>query len=301
MADDVKAAPAAKPAGDGQARQEVSYLGARLREKNTYGGLATAIGFAAALFHNSFPQIGMVDPATLANGIEYLGIGIGIFIGIFLPEKGSPVGKVNSLSMGVLACALAVGWSFDVRPAEAATVKATAAAPSATLPCDPLNLLPGCAPNATSTAVSDVLAKMYDFVVAGGDALIADMQKGQGLAATKMPDGSTADAASSACLSAIIPFAQLIIQNAVPATAAPASGASAAAIPAPKPDGMVTAFVKLRIVVAAIQGASVQSGCAWLQTQLNQTGTQGLVNVLSGLIGMTKLPIPLPVSLPIAL
>lgn len=119
MADDKKAAAAAAvaaPINQVQVATEVSYLGARLREKNTYGGLAVALGIAAGLLHNYFPQIGSIDPNTLATALQYLGLGIGALIGIFLPEKGSPVGKINSFGMGVLVFILAVGFAL-VTPA----------------------------------------------------------------------------------------------------------------------------------------------------------------------------------------
>jgi len=105
MVEDAKAVDAAGIDAT-QVTQDVSYIGARLREKSTYGGMAVALSFAAALFHSSFPKVGNIDPQTLATAIEYLGLGIGTFIGIFLPEKGSPVGKINPLGMGAVLLAV---------------------------------------------------------------------------------------------------------------------------------------------------------------------------------------------------
>ena len=118
MADD-KATPAAAAPSF---LQEVSYLGARLREKSTYGGLLVTIGLLAPLLQKFLPQIGSVDPSTLATAIEYSGIGLGIFIGIFLPEKGSPLGKIPFVAGAIALMLLANGVAFlAASPARAAS------------------------------------------------------------------------------------------------------------------------------------------------------------------------------------
>ena len=63
--------------------QDVGYIGARLREKSTYAGLAAMLGFGIALTK------GHIDPTALAGALESLGIGIGALIAIFVPENGS--------------------------------------------------------------------------------------------------------------------------------------------------------------------------------------------------------------------
>ena len=119
---DVKPAPAAPAIDKAAVAKEVSYIGARLREKSTYGGLAFAIGLAAPTLAHYLPQFG--NPGTVAavaEAIQYLGLGLGMFIGIFLPEKGSPVGKINPLGMGVWLIAIAVAVELLCSPASAAT------------------------------------------------------------------------------------------------------------------------------------------------------------------------------------
>ena len=95
MADDVKAAPKVDKA---EVEQEVSYIGARLSEKSTYAGLSILIALALPHFAGA---------SDLVTAITDVGMGIGILVSISLPEKGSPVGKINSLGMGVLMLAIA--------------------------------------------------------------------------------------------------------------------------------------------------------------------------------------------------
>jgi hypothetical protein len=145
--------------------------------------------------------------------------------------------------------------------------------------------------NATASLGTDLqtlLQQIYDKIKADGDAIIADMQKAQGIASTKLPDGSTADQPSANCLAAFIPVVQLIVDNQLVLTT-PTTGSAATPAPVQTADGVVTAFVKMRVVINALQSPSVQSGCAWLQQSIQQAGTQGLAGVLGGILGITKL------------
>lgn len=137
------------------------------------------------------------------------------------------------------------------------------------------------------SGLQTLLQQIYDKIKADGDAIIADMQKAQGIASTKLPDGSTADQPSANCLAAFIPVVQLIVDNQLTLTAQPA--ATGTPVQAQTPDGVVTAFVKMRVVINALQSPSVQSGCAWLQQSIQQAGTMGLASVLGGVLGLTKL------------
>lgn len=139
------------------------------------------------------------------------------------------------------------------------------------------------------TALDNLFQQIYDKIQADGNKIIADMTKAQAIAATKLPDGSVADQPSNQCLTALIPVIQLIVDNQLAPTAG--TGAAQAAVTgAPAtPDGVVTAFVKVRVVVNALQGASVQSNCSWLAQTIQQAGTEGLANILGGLLGITKL------------
>ena len=66
--------------------KEVGYIGARLREKSTYGGLAVAVGLALPLINKYFPNTPL-DVQTVVNVLSDAGLAVGIIIGIFLPEK----------------------------------------------------------------------------------------------------------------------------------------------------------------------------------------------------------------------
>jgi hypothetical protein len=198
---------------------------------------------------------------------------------------------MKRITVAILCLALA-SW-----PAHAQT--ATKKAPLIELngPCNPLgDTRPQCngggatAPTiAGNSSLSTLLQQIYDKLHSDGEAIIADMQKAQAVAATKFADGTVADQPSNQCLAAAIPVAQLIVENQlVPAGVTPATGTQPANS-AQTPDGLVTAFVKVRVVVNALQSPSLQSGCSWLQQSLNLAGTQGLAQVLGGILGITKL------------
>lgn len=144
-------------------------------------------------------------------------------------------------------------------------------------------------------ALSGLLQKIYDKIHADGEKLIADMKKAQSVASAKFADGTMADGPSQQCLAAAIPVVQLIVDNQIvppDVTPAPADGTPATAPTAPSattPDGPVTIFVKIRVVVNALQSQNLQKGCSWLQQNLQQVGTQGLANVFAGLIGAQNL------------
>lgn len=85
--------------------QEIGYIGARLREKSTYGGLAVAVGLGIQLLMKLDPSLAQtlagagVD--TIVSALSYGGMALGIAIGIFLPEKGSKA--VIALLIGAAA------------------------------------------------------------------------------------------------------------------------------------------------------------------------------------------------------
>lgn len=168
-------------------------------------------------------------------------------------------------------------------------------APNPPLNLDPLNLEGKAKAAVTQVTTSptqsldNLFQEIYDKVKADGDKIIADMQKAQAIAATKLPDGTPADQPSNLCLTALIPVIQLIVDNQLAVTQGTASVAPAVAGVPSTPDGVVTAFVKVRVVINALQGASVQSNCSWLQQTIQTAGTSGLAGILAGLLGITKL------------
>jgi len=138
MADDVKKAAAAgtvaAPINRADVEQKVSYIGARLREKSTYAGLSIALGFALPYLSHYVPGLSGDSAASIVDAISSIGIGVGTLIAIFLPEKGSPVGKINSLSMGIVLFAIMLGAPNFVSSARAQTAAAvTAPTPPAAL------------------------------------------------------------------------------------------------------------------------------------------------------------------------
>lgn len=206
--------------------------------------------------------------------------------------------------VGALLIGFLILHTLPVMAAERTSVVALSAAPLKF--CDPLNLLPGCK-QADGTPLSSVpqgtnpldtlLQAIYNKLHDGGNLIIDDMNKAQAIASAKFADGTTADAPSAQCLAAAIPVAQLIVNNqlvppGVTPSAAPATGSTTGSATTPAsagPDGIITAFVKVRVVVNALQSPALQSGCSWLQSSLNMAGTQGLASVLGGMVGLTKL------------
>jgi hypothetical protein len=138
MADDVKATP---KFDKGVVIQDVSWLGARLREKSTYAGLAIAVSLVAPHFAGA---------SDLVTALSDIGIGVGLLIAIFLPEKGSPVGvfKWPGLSMIAALVATAVLASLLSRPASADPINALLLAKQPPLaaksPSSPLQALNNC-------------------------------------------------------------------------------------------------------------------------------------------------------------
>jgi hypothetical protein len=144
--------------------------------------------------------------------------------------------------------------------------------------------------NPIETGFHSLLQQIYDKIKADGEVIIADMQKAQAIAATKLPDGSAADQPSADCLAAFLPVVQLIVENQLVLAGVTPAASTPGATPVPAtPDGVVTAFVKMRVVVNALTSPSVQKGCSWLQQSIQQAGTQGLASVLGGVLGIGKL------------
>lgn len=107
------------------AEQKIGYIGLRLREKSTYGGLSVAVGLVLPFLIKFDPALANSGVDTIVTGLSYAGMAIGIFIGVFLPENGSPdsasaaasdrgsIESVRSLLLPlVLALTLLALWSL---------------------------------------------------------------------------------------------------------------------------------------------------------------------------------------------
>jgi|GEM_PF-1538292 len=66
-------------------KQEIGYIGARLREKSTYAGLGVVLGVLLGIYKGHIN----IDPTALAGALESIGIGVGAMIAIFMPENGA--------------------------------------------------------------------------------------------------------------------------------------------------------------------------------------------------------------------
>jgi hypothetical protein len=74
-------------AKDAKVEKEISYIGARLREKTTYAGLLVVVSFLLPFLAKYFPALGMANASDIVAAISSVGIGIGGLIAIALPEK----------------------------------------------------------------------------------------------------------------------------------------------------------------------------------------------------------------------
>ncbi len=144
-------APAPAPKIDAvKVEQDVSWLGARLREPSTYAGLAVLLG----LLHFG-------DVSSWTAAITSIGVGIGGVIAIVLPEGKSAATAAKSAALVLFCCAI----MFAVSPAMAQTKKAAvAASTSAKLTAtavqnNPLLLLQQFTENDLNAALADANAQ----------------------------------------------------------------------------------------------------------------------------------------------
>jgi hypothetical protein len=105
-------------------QDKIGYVGARLREKSTYGGLAVAVGMLLPLLTKYFPQLAGTSVGTIVEALSSIGIGVGLFIGIFLPEKGNVgVASATKTVVNVLLVAFALSAFLAVGRSEAAQLR----------------------------------------------------------------------------------------------------------------------------------------------------------------------------------
>jgi hypothetical protein len=80
---------AGKPAPKTNVAQEISYVGARLREKSTYAGLTVVVALLLPILSRYVPGLANANAGQIVNDISAIGIGLGGLIAILLPEKGA--------------------------------------------------------------------------------------------------------------------------------------------------------------------------------------------------------------------
>jgi hypothetical protein len=222
MADDLKtapaaAAPAAKPAIDRvQVVQEVSWIGARLREKSTYAGLTVVVALLLPFLAKLVPSLATANAASIVDYLSMIGIGIGGLIAIALPEKGARV-------VGMLLLAIGLSVLMSLSPANAAKLKLpipiplpqpAAAAPAATTPAapapaaisaDPLADLMKDIENIDANTVAGVIS---DITLANADASTIITPAIAATATTPAIAQVVKDPISAACYPAAIQFIQ---------------------------------------------------------------------------------------------
>ena len=180
-----------KPATDkAEVAQDISWLGARLREPSTYAGL----GILLAAFH-------LADAGGWVSAITAIGTGIGGIIAILLPEakrprggSGIPGGRALAMLVLCVAAALVCAAPGPALAANKVLVRRPAAAPSTK-------------PTVTQ-AQQNPLIVVRQFTIADLQAALADAQ------AQTPPDIVAVN-----CYTALIPFVQSQAQNPLPAGA----------------------------------------------------------------------------------
>lgn len=211
--------------------QEVSWIGARLREKSTYAGLTVVVSLALPFLSKYVPQLADANAGDVVDKISALGVALGGVIAIVAPEK--TVAKfVAMLALCILGASLlapvpsqaAKGTvSFTkvkplsqiIKPTAQAAAPATPEAPTSG---DPLADLMA---QLEKVQVEDVAAIIVDINAADVDAGTVVTPEIPGTAAVLAADGVTVvtpavaatpavvkDAISHACYPASVKFLQ---------------------------------------------------------------------------------------------
>jgi hypothetical protein len=170
-------------------KEDVSWIGARLREPSTYAGLAVLLGL-----------LGLHDVPEAVKYISEVGMGLGGLIAIFLPEVKKAVNGAKAAittdrgqTAAIAALCISAACMFVV-PAMAAN-KAPLPRPKPTVSSKPT----------VAQAQQNPLLVLQQFTVADLQAALADAQ------AQTPPD-----TAAVTCYTALIPFVQSQVQNPLP-------------------------------------------------------------------------------------
>ncbi len=175
-----------------EAAQDISWLGARLREPSTYAGL----GILLAAFH-------LANAGDWVSAITAIGTGVGGIIAILLPEakqprSGGTVSSGRALALFVFCtAAAAVAALTCAAPAKAAN-KPLVRRPAAIVSTKPT----------VTQAQQNPLIIVRQFTIADLQTALADAQ------AQTPPDTVAVN-----CYTALIPFVQSQAQNPLPAGA----------------------------------------------------------------------------------
>jgi hypothetical protein len=213
MSDTRGAAKAAPKAIDAQkTEQEISWLGARLREKSTYAGLTVAVSLALPFLAKFVPALADANAAQIVNDISAIGIGVGGLIAIVMPEKGSAkaiafmLAIAGALAFGQPAHAQAIGTVSGAPTIHHVRHRAHAAAPLPARAIYDSAAAPG--KPSVAQAQQNPLLVLQQFTVADLQAALKDAQ-------SQTPPDTTA----ASCYTALIPFVQSQAQNPLPAGA----------------------------------------------------------------------------------
>jgi hypothetical protein len=265
-------------------KQEVGYVGARLREKSTYAGLTVALGIAMPYLIHFVPALAHTNVDTIVSAICDIGIGIGIFIGVFLPENGStsttvPYNDIAKAVIAFLVIATAALLMAANRPATA-QAREPIQLQNGKPPALPLPIpLPGQQPSTTSTgAAANNNCDFNTFTIITPQNVVATLQAcGQKLLTDTQAALTSAnkanDTIATACLTPSVALIQAAVGTpAVPAQPATASAPAVAAQPATLP-GPVLVFQKFREFVDA---GGITNCKAWVTNTVSAATTSGL-------------------------
>lgn len=259
----------AKPSFDkAKAEQEISWLGARLREPSTYAGLAVVL---TAVFHLSNGQ-------SWAAAIASIGIGIGGIIAIILPEA-------QVVRLAIIALALA---SLLSNTAAQAQQQPRLVKPTGNIAADIHSALHPEEPALTGDPVAD----LHSAIKKGGAKLIMHLKKQYALAISPGADGSgQIDPIAAPCAKALVPIVDLVVNGpkatavAAPDPMALSADEQAAAANTSEPDGVLVQIEKLRILRIAVQGQALTLACGPLvQDEVKQAKNLmgGITSLITG-------------------
>lgn len=262
----------AKPSFDkAKAEQEISWLGARLREPTTYAGLGILL---TAVFHFGNGQ-------TLAAALTSIGIGVGGIIAILLPEAAAKMVLTGFLVGAGLLYGLSDAHAQVRKPQITGNIIADTKA----------NLgitKPGDAPALTGDPVAD----LHNAIKKGGAKLLMHLKQQYALAISPGSDGSTqVDPIAAPCAKALVPIVDLVVNGPKATTVAPpdamalTSDEQTAAADASELDGVLVQVEKIRILRIAVQGNALTIACGPLvQDEVKQAKNLmgGITSLITG-------------------
>jgi hypothetical protein len=190
MTQNANSAPAIDKA---KIKEDVSWIGARLREPSTYAGLAVLLGL-----------LGLHDVPEAVKDVSEIGMGLGGLIAIFLPEVKKAVNGAKNAAQAAIAT--------DHGQTAAVAALCVAAACIFVVPAMAANTATPVTPKPAVSSKATVAQAQQNPLVVLRQFTVADLQTALADAQAQTPP----DTVAVTCYTALIPFVQSQMQNPLP-------------------------------------------------------------------------------------